>query len=90
MGGGAFAVYVAIWLWELSWRNRLQRLGILMANFLLVVLVNALVRSSYTGTFSLMPSKCGTYNFMAGTNHVSHGGYNEEDLVLAGFKGPPL
>ena len=60
MGGGAFAVYVAIWRWELSWRNRLQRLGILMATFLLVVLVNALVRSSYTGTFSLMPSKCGT------------------------------
>jgi len=93
MSGGAFvvafAVYVAVWPWELSWRNRLRRLGILMAIFLLVVLVNALVRSSYTGTFSLMPSKWGAYNLMAGTNRVSHGGYNEEDLALAGFKGDP-
>jgi 4-amino-4-deoxy-L-arabinose transferase-like glycosyltransferase len=95
MSGGAFviafAVYVSVWPSELSRRDRLRRLGTLMAIFLLVVFVNALVRSPYTGGFSLAPSKWGAYNLMAGTNRVSHGGYSEEDLALAGFKGePPL
>jgi 4-amino-4-deoxy-L-arabinose transferase-like glycosyltransferase len=83
----AFVVYVAVHPRELPPRNRLRHLATLLATFLLVVFLNALVTSSYTGHLSLMPSKQGAYNLMTGTNRASHGGYSEADLALAGFTG---
>ena len=89
MNGGAFmlafALYVAVWPGEM--RQRLLPLASLLATFLLIVFLNALATSRYTGQFSLMPSHWGSYNLMAGTNRASHGGYNTEDLALAGFTG---
>jgi 4-amino-4-deoxy-L-arabinose transferase-like glycosyltransferase len=54
----AFFVYVAVRPCELP-RNRLWRLATLLATFLLVVFLNALVTSGHTGHFSLVPSKWG-------------------------------
>ncbi len=93
MNGVAFMiacfVYVAVRPCALPPRNRLWRLATLLATFLLVVFLNALVTSRYIGHFSLMPSKWGAYNLMTGTNRISHGGYSEADRALAGFTGEP-
>jgi 4-amino-4-deoxy-L-arabinose transferase-like glycosyltransferase len=79
----AFALYVAVWPGEM--RQRLAPLASLLATFLLIVILNAYATSRYTGHFSLMPSTWGAYNFMVGTNRVYNGGYNTEDLALAGY-----
>jgi len=91
MNGGAFmiafALYVVVWPGER--RQRWLPLASLLATFLFVVFLNAYGTSRYTGQFSLLPSKWGAYNLMAGTNRLSRGGYNTEDLALAGFTGDP-
>lgn len=68
-------------------KNPIRAIAYSVLPFIGALLLQGYLNYSYTEKFSVSTSPHGVYNFLAGTNRETRGGYSAEDRELAGYRG---
>ena len=71
--------------WRESWRLRIGPPGVLVGTFVAVVVLFGCLSLLERDEFRIGPSRWGELLLLFGTNTETNGGYNREDMAMAGY-----